>query len=358
MRINLYLLFSLLFAYCGNGQPAPRKTDASALDQKVDTLAKAYLSKGNTVSIAIGVLDKGKKHVYGFGETALGNKKLPDGNTLYEIGSITKTFTGILLAYFAAQDKLQLDDPINKYLPDSIPAHLSNITLASLSNHSSGLPRLPSNFWQGANMQNPYIHYDNQRLFSFLKNFQPTREPGAEFEYSNLAVGLLGVILERVSGKPYEQLLQEIIWQPLTMNNTRINLLAADSSLFAQGHMQGRPVHSWEFISLAAAGGIRSSINDMLKYAEAQISGGNSALQKAVQLSHQQTWQKNTVRIGLGWFLMSKDGKSYFNHNGQTGGYATALVVNPESGRAVIVLTNATVDPMATAIDLITWLDK
>jgi CubicO group peptidase (beta-lactamase class C family) len=308
------------------------------------------------------VLENDHFHTYGFGETQKGNNKAPDGRTLFEIGSITKTFTGILLAYFAEQKKLSLDDPVNKYLPDSIPAISFNgkpVTLASLSNHSSGLPRLPGNFWDGADMQNPYKHYDDQRLFQFLKNFQPVREPGAQYEYSNLAVGLLGVILERVSGKTYEQLLKEIIWQPLKMNNTRITLTQSDSALFAPGHDgQANPHHSWEFISLAGAGAIRSSVNDMLNYAKAQLAGGNSTLQKAIVLSHQQTWAKNQTRVALGWHLIGNDGKSYIFHNGQTGGYFTVLLINPQSKKAVVMLTNGLVDPMGTAQELMIWLDK
>jgi CubicO group peptidase (beta-lactamase class C family) len=267
-----------------------------------------------------------------------------------------------LLAYFVEQKQLSLDDPINKYLPDSIPAIAFNgkpVTLASLSNHTSGLPRLPGNFWDGADMQNPYKHYDDQKLFLFLKNFQPVREPGAQYEYSNLAVGLLGVILERVSGKSYEQLLKEIIWQPLKMNNTRIVLGRSDSALFATGHnAQADPNHSWEFVSLAAAGAIRSSVNDLLNYAKGQMTGGNATLRKAIILSHQQTWARNQTRVGLGWHLISRDGQSYIFHNGQTGGYYTVLLVNTQTNHAVVMLTNGLVDPMGIGQELMIWLDK
>ena len=334
----------------------------TAIDHKTDSLARTFMARVNTVGLAIGVLDNGKFHSYGYGETKKGNGQTPDGNTLFEIGSITKTFTGILLAWFAEKKKLQLNDPINKYLPDSIPVITYNdkpVTLASLSNHSSGLPRLPSNFWQGADAQNPYIHYDDRKLFSFLKNYQMAREPGTQYEYSNLAVGLLAVILERVSGKPYEQLLKEVIWQPLKMNNTRITLTKADSALFATGHNNAAiPVHSWEFISLAGAGAIRSSVEDLLLYARAQFGTGSSDLQKAIALAQQPTWEKNQTRVALGWHLIDHEGRSYMYHNGQTGGYYSILMISPGSKKAVVMLTNALVDPMMTAVELMTWLHK
>jgi CubicO group peptidase (beta-lactamase class C family) len=334
---------------------------ATELDKKTDTLAQAFMERNNTASLAIGVLENGQFHTYGYGETKRGNGSAPTQFTLYEIGSISKTFTGILLAYFVEQKKIRLDDPINKYLPDSIPELSFNgkkVTVASLSNHSSGLPRLPSNLFDEADMQNPYKHYDDQRLFRFLKNYKLTREPGEQYEYSNLAVGLLGVILERISGKTYEELLKEIIRDPLAMGSTRIKLTDSDITMFAQGYRGEAPVHSWEFVSLVGAGGIRSCVYDMLLYAKAQVDGGNSALDKAIGLSHQVTWEKGSTRVGLGWHLVTRNGISYLFHNGQTGGYYTVLLINPKTKRAVVMLTNALVDPMITAVELITWLDK
>ena len=173
-----------------------------------------------------------------------------------------------------------------------------------------------------------------------------------------LAVGLLGVILERVSGKSYEQLLTEIICEPLYMSHTRINLRDFELKRFVQGYRGETPVHSWEFISLAAAGGIRSCIYDMLLYAKAQLNDGNTNLDKAIALSHQPTWEKNGTRVGLGWHLVTRNGKSYLFHNGQTGGYYSVLLINRATKRAVVMLTNALVDPMGTAMELISWLDK
>jgi CubicO group peptidase (beta-lactamase class C family) len=331
------------------------------LDKKTDSLAQAFISMSNTVGLAIGVLENGNYHTYNYGETRKGDGDAPSAYYLFEIGSISKTFTGILLAWFVQQKMVRLDDPVNKYLPDSIPELSFNgkpVTLVTLSNHSSGLPRLPSNLFDEADMQNPYKHYDDQRLFRFLKNYKLTREPGAQYEYSNLAVGLLGVILERVSKKPYEQLLKEIICDPLRMSSTRITLTEFDQQYFAPGHRGQTPVHSWEFISLVGAGGIRSTVNDLLLYAWAQTDGGDTDLDKAIALSHQVTYDKNGTRVGLGWHILSRQGKSYLFHNGQTGGYYTVLLVNPETKNSVVMLTNALVDPMGTAADLISWLDK
>jgi CubicO group peptidase (beta-lactamase class C family) len=334
----------------------------TALEKKVDSLTKPFFSRPNTVGLVMGIVKNDSTFVYGYGETKAGNKTVPDGNTLFEIGSITKTFTATLLADLVVKGKLSLDDPINKYLPDSIPALQYNgvpITIKALSNHTSGLPRIPIDLFVGSDPANPYIHYDNARLFNFLKRVKLSREQGKQYEYSNLAVGILGVILERVSGKSYEQLLQQHICKPLGMKNTRISLLPGDSSKFATGHNpQGKPTASWEFQSLAAAGGIRSSVNDMLIYARAQVKDRNFALRKAITLTHQQTFEYAQSRVGLGWHSITINGKKYHTHNGRTGGYFSNIIFNPESNSAIVILTNGSVDPGSIPSLLITWLDQ
>jgi CubicO group peptidase (beta-lactamase class C family) len=332
------------------------------LDKKVDSLVTPFMRKGNTVGLSIGVLENGQMHIYSYGETAKDNQLVPDGNTLFEIGSITKTFTATLLAYFVQQGKLDLDDPVNKYLPDSIANLRYNgkpITLRSLANHSSGLPRLPGNFNVQSDPVNPYSSYDDEQLFSFLAHFTPTREPGAQYEYSNLAMGLLGVILERISGKSYETLLKEIIWQPLHMNNTTITLTKTDSAKFSLGYnLSLDPVHSWEFQSLAGAGAIRSCINDLLLYAKAQAGKDSSVLSKAIQRTHELTFESGQHKIGLGWHIFNQKGKNYIAHDGQTGGYCSSIIIETVSGRAVVILTNAAVGPGNISFDLIQSLEQ
>lgn len=335
---------------------------ASPEDHLVDSLVQPFIRKANAVGLAIGFLKDGKTSTYSYGEVIKGKGQVPDANTLFEIGSISKTFTATLLAYLVNEKKIQLDDPINKYLPDSIPALRYNgkpITIASLSNHSSGLPRLPGNLYSGAKGDNPYAHYDEKRLFAFLKNFKPNREPGAKYEYSNLAVGLLGVIMERVSGLSYEALNRKLIWQPLQMRATTITIGKKDSARFAQGYDdQAKPAHSWEFQSLSAAGSIRSSVQDILLYAKAQGASGNNALEKAIALTHQPTFEEGKQKVALGWHINKEKGKTYIAHGGGTGGFRTILIVNPETQVAVVALTNANVDPGRVAISLISSIDK
>lgn len=334
----------------------------STLDKKVDSLVAPFMKKGNTVGLAMGVLENGQMHVYGYGETVKDNQLAPGDKTLFEIGSITKTFTATMLACLVQEGKINLDDPVNKYLPDSIASLQYNgkpVTIRSLANHSSGLPRLPGNFAAHSNPVNPYSNYNEELLFSFLAHFTPIREPGTQYEYSNLALGLLGVILERVSGKSYETLLKEVIGTKLQMNNTYITLRNTDSVKFALGYDAAlHPVHSWEFQSLAGAGAIRSCIHDMLLYAKAQSVKDSTVLSRAIQRTHELTFEYGQHKVGLGWHIFNLNGKNYIAHDGQTGGYCSSIVVNPESGNAVVILTNASVGPGKISIDLILHLDQ
>ena len=241
----------------------------TALDKEVDSAVQPYISLQATVGLSIGILKDGRTIFYGYGETARGNGQIPNEHTIFEIGSLSKTFTSILLADAINDGKVQLDDPINKYLPDSIPLLQYEgipVTIKTLANHSSGIPRMPSNFHSSDNF-NPYKDYDQSNMFHFYRNFKPVRKPGEKYEYSNIAVGTLGVILERVNHEKYETLFIKTICKPLGMNETREFLLSNDSAKFAKGYSEDGDFKSqWDFKALAPAGGIR--IN---KYRPAEV---------------------------------------------------------------------------------------
>ena len=234
----------------------------SRLDKEVDTAAQSYISLLPTTGLSIGILVNGKTYHYGYGETAKGNGQLPDEHSIYEIGSISKTFTATLLADAVEKGKVKLDDPVSKYFPDSIPALVYQgvpVTLKTLSNHSSGIPRMPNNF-HSADNNNPYKDYSDQDLYSFYKTFKMDRKPGAQYEYSNLAAATLGVILEKVYKKSYQDLIVEIICDPLGMDETREFIRKNDSIRFVKGYNEeGKYNSQWDFDAMAPAGSIRST---------------------------------------------------------------------------------------------------
>jgi CubicO group peptidase (beta-lactamase class C family) len=332
----------------------------SPLDQAVDSAAQPYVRQLATSGLSIGIWKNGEESFYGYGETAKGNGQLPDQHTLFEIGSITKTFTAILLAVAVDNHKVSLDDPASRYLPDSIPYLAFDgkpVTLKSLSNHSSGLPRMPDNL-HSTDETNPYKDYKEQDLFRFYQHLKLTRKPGDKYEYSNLAAATLGVILERLYKKSYQELFLATICNPLGMHETRQFLLQRDSAHFAAGYSEtGQYNGPWDFQAMAPAGCIRSCASDLLIYARANLGAGPASLEKAIQLTHVPTFTDGTNKTGLGWHYIHVGKDELLFHNGGTGGYRTYLAINLEKKLAVVVLSNTAIGVEAVGNSIMGWLD-
>ena len=317
-------------------------------DRRLDSTIRAYNAQDPLVGLSIGILHNDSLFIYGYGETATGNGQLPDGNTLFEIGSVTKTFTATLLADAVRRGLLGLDDPVSRYLPDSIPPLQKDgvaVTVGMLANHTSGLPRLPGNLMTpGFSMQNPYRLYDRSALSAFLKKASLSNVPGTTYQYSNLGVGLLGTILELKTGQSFEQQLQTVITNPLGMAHTKVALTAADRTMLAQGHTQtGQPTPNWDLGTLAGAGAIRSTVNDLLIYVRAELGKGPEPLVQLMRTTQQITFKNDQRTIGLAWHQNHAGPDVWFMHNGGTGGYASFVGFNPQNKTALVMLANAAV---------------
>jgi CubicO group peptidase (beta-lactamase class C family) len=330
-----------------NYQVASNNAMKTPLDLRVDSLVRPYIQLEHTAGISVAVIKDGEVKTYSYGETEKGNKQLPDADkTLFEIGSISKTFTAILLADEVIKGKMLLDDPINKYLPDSIPNLAFKdvpITLKTLSNHSSGFPRLPMNLYQkGDDTNNPYKNYDEKRMFTYLKNFKTYREIGVNYDYSNFAVGLLGHILARQNNTSYEQLLTDKICKPLQLKNTKITIQSADNKDFAQGYDEkGKEALAWDLNALAGAGGIRSTTYDMAKYVKANMTQAPKQLQEAIDLTQKITLSQGQSIIGLGWHSTPTKKYNIIQHSGGTGGFRSFVGFDKERQLGVVVLSNS-----------------
>lgn len=293
------------------------------------------------VGIVAGVIDSSGKRVITYGKRSAGDTRPLDGDTVFEIGSITKAFTGLLLADMALEGEVTLDDPARKYLPDGVKmpergGHV--ITLRHLSTHHSGLPRLPGNL-KPADPGNPYADYGLPQLREFLAGHTLRRDPGESYEYSNLGAGLLGYLLASRAGKSYEDLLRERIIDPLGMRDTRIALTDAMKSRLAQGHgPELEPVKNWDLDVLAGAGALRSTANDMLRLLEAALGGKLGEKLKLALADRKGAGPSMT--IGLGWHVFEGERRIIW-HNGGTGGYRSFAGFCPATGKGVVVLANS-----------------
>jgi CubicO group peptidase (beta-lactamase class C family) len=345
------------------------KTDnelKTELDKKIDSIVQPFMFESKTVGLSIGILKNGNTYFYNYGETKKDNRQIPTSKNLYEIGSITKTFTGLLLAKAIVENKMALNDPVNKYLPKNIPAiKLGNDTLkiVHLCNHTSGLPPLPDNFG-ATSLINPYKNYDAAKLNTYLKKAKLSYKPGEKFAYCNLAVGLLGNILEGVYKMPFDKMVTKFISSQAGMSSTKQFLTKNDSALFTQGYNENiLPNNQWDFKALAAAGCIRSNTDDMLKYAVMNMPPSANAitdivLKNAISLSHQPTFDAGQQKIAINWFIQNWGWGNILFHGGQTGGYKSFLAINPTSNNAVVILSNTGVNNDEVGVKFLQYIDK
>jgi serine-type D-Ala-D-Ala carboxypeptidase/endopeptidase len=238
----------------------------------IDDLAGRAMRSGRRVGLVVGYLAGGEQLITGYGRVGAPGSQAPDARTIFEIGSITKVFTGLLLADLATHGVVGLDDPLARYLPASVTVPASEgreITLADLSSHASGLRRLPKGMLRRwlADRHNPYAGLSVEDIHEGLTRTRLRRRPGDRVRYSNLGVGLLGQALERAAGQPWERLVQERICLPLGMRDTVVTPSEEQAARLAVGHTRrGRPVPRFEVPALAGAGALRSTATDMLRF--------------------------------------------------------------------------------------------
>ncbi|WP_034058097.1 serine hydrolase [Lacinutrix jangbogonensis] len=353
MKKSIFIALALLFNF-----------QVKAQDSKISTEVKEYIQSRvdnqMNVGIVVGYINGDTIEYYSLGKTAMENGVAVNEASVFEIGSISKTFTATLLALKVNSGEMNLDDPISKYLPKAVKGPTRNgkeITLKHLATHTSGLPKLPDNL-ESRNPKNPYVDYTYKDLYNYISNHELKVDIGSVSEYSNVGMGLLGHILELQSGKTYEELVIEYIANPLQMNDTRLVFNEAMKNRLAKGHEGLLETENWDIITLGGAGGIRSTASDMVKYIQANINSESidSKLHNAMSLAHKSAYKNEEQRteMALAWHI--ENGK-FLLHNGATGGYSAMIALEKSGKRGVIVLTNSnqSIDPIGIKIMMPTY---
>jgi CubicO group peptidase (beta-lactamase class C family) len=335
-------------------EPVPAAALESVLRRDLaKTFSTGLLATDKPTGVVIGVIRGGEQRVFSFGTAK------PD--SLFEIGSITKTFTGLLLAQMIEQRKVQADTPVRELLPEGVVAKPAGagITLLDLVTQRSGLPRLPDNF-HPAKPDNPYADYLVKDLYEFIGQHGVAKPDKPVFLYSNLGLGLLGQALANRAQIDYPELVQGLVLTPLGMQDTTIALSADQERRFIPAYTAAlQPAHSWELVALAGAGALRSTGGDMLKYLEANLhpervatsaSANARSLPAALKRSHVlQADIGPDTRIAYAWLFDTKSGNYW--HNGGTGGYTSYAFFNPEADYAAIVLVNVALSQRGSFAD-------
>ena len=314
-------------------------------DDELSLLIRSRVEEGRAVGIVLGVMEAdGASRVVAFGEAGPGAAPL-SSSSLFEIGSITKVFTATLLAEMVARGEVALTGPVSSYLPDDVAVPSRDgrqITLLDLATHHSALPRLPGNM-SPADMTNPYADYTVEQMYIFLSGHELRRDIGSQYEYSNLAVGLLGHVLARVGGGSYEDVLEERVLEPLGMAMTGITLDGEMQDRMVRGHSpQGAVVPLWDLPTLAGAGALRSDMTDMLTFLAANVGPPTSQLERAMRTTHEvRETISPEMSIGLNWHIRTAGEKNIVWHNGGTAGFRTFIGFDPDLGVGAVVLTNS-----------------
>ncbi len=309
----------------------------SATDRAIDSAAKEYFRNPKAAALTIGIIKNGQQQIYHYGAVDQQNDQLPNDQTLYEIGSITKTFTATLLAQAVMEGKVSLDDDIRKYLKgewNNLGYNSTPITFRNLANHTSGLPGLPDDIGEqpAYDPVNPEANYDAVLFYKALHHFSPDTVPGFKFLYSNWGMALLGHLLENIYEQPYPELLKKYVTNVLGMQQTQISNGKQDNN-FAFPHSEnGNKIAIVNEGYFEAAGGILSNSHDLLLYLQAQLNETNPA----IKLTH----QPGANSMGLGWGVRTVNGQREFQHNGSTQGSTAHISAFPDIDSGCIILTN------------------
>jgi serine-type D-Ala-D-Ala carboxypeptidase/endopeptidase len=305
----------------------------------------------NGIGAVVGVIEPAGRRIISYGSSDAAGGRPLDGDTVFQIGSLTKPFTGLLLAEMVRRREVAFADQVQQYLPRGtrMPPRSQSITLLHLSTHRSGLPSMPTNFRLDAD-PNPVEAYTVDDLYRFLSTYELPREPGAAFQYSNLGVSLLGHVLARRAGKPYEMLLEQRVLRPLHMDSTAITVSADMASRLAQGHDRYlQPIHTWEMKALQASGSLRSTANDLLNWLGAYLGYVETPLKDAMARQLATRFPEGGP-VAIGWAVRKVGGRVVYTHDGAKQGYRCAAVFDTATRTGVVLLTNARTDDEPTAI--------
>ncbi len=337
----LTVLFSLI--NCTNSQTVKTVNHQNTTDEKIAKDLSELIFKHtkifpNNTQLAFALIKNGKTQFYGVEKRNDTIFSIKNHNNAFEVGSISKVFTSVLLADMVLDNTISLDSDINQYYDFQFNKN-QKITFKALANHTSGMPRMPSDFELDFNNPDPFTSYTEKKLLHYLANaLELTQNQAPKYAYSNVGAGLLGYTLSKIKKKSLINLLQENIFSKYNMTNSTIGSKNVTTHLVQGLNADGQPTSNWNFGPLSGAGAIISTAEDLSKFAIAQFQENDSILHLARTKTHTMSEKSS---IGLGWHIKSNTpNEKWFWHNGGTGGYTSCMVVNTVNKNGVIILSN------------------
>jgi len=334
-------LLGAVIAMCGGAFAAGRAQESIR-----DFLKLAVGTDEKRVGRVAVVIDEGGTSLATFGSSDVPGVAM-DGATVFEIGSITKVLTALMLADMVAHGEVAFDDPVAKYLPRSVTLHERGrpITLLDLATYRSGLPNMPGNLppqWWAS--PNPFADYTRRKLYAFLSSYLPEYEPGSHYQYANLGFTLLGIALATRAGRSYEELLLEKICNPLGLTHTRVTLTAGMRQHLAQGHNPEnlKPAQRWDMHDVPEMGGVLSTASDLTVLLKASMGTERTPLKTSFGrlLETRRPTSVKGTEVGLGWFISSNETEEIVWKSGLTGGFSSFIGFSTRNQHGAILLSN------------------
>jgi CubicO group peptidase (beta-lactamase class C family) len=356
IKTSILIFVCFIFVSSTSQYPATAQDEFTESDS-IEAFIRDHFDQKNAC-IVIGLVNEHGNRIFSAGKLDNGTSHEVNGDSVFFIGSVTKTFTALLLLDMVERGEVKLDDPVAKYLPSRVrmPSFGGReITLIDLATHTAGLPFNPDNMI-GADSREQYESYTVERMYAFLSNCRLSRAPGTEYAYSNLGMALLGHVLARHANATYESLVVERICRPLGMNSTCITLSPELKGRLAMGHDdEGKPSPPWNFQAYSPAGNIHSTAHDLLKYVSVQGGLVPSALTSAMEKSHLFRYEDSHGIPGLGdysrmgrtamdWVdrnAFQPPGMELRGHAGGAGSYHAWVGFDKKQRRGVVVLSTA-----------------
>ena len=344
---SLSILFLLLHISCSSvSEPEKAVNELQITDEltqiEIDSIASALSLFPDGTQFSIAFISDSGVSFFGAHRNDDDLKNIDNHDRVFEIGSISKVFTSTLLAHAIYDSVISADQTVRSAL-DIEMAGNPDFTFLQLSNHTSGLPRLPGGYTFNflLNMSNPYKIFDEEELKAYLKSdLILSRDPGETHSYSNLGAGLLGLFLSELENSSYENLLQSKIFEPMGMIRSTTDRRMVEGQLVMGLTKRGGSAENWDLAALAGAGGILSTSEDLSRFIQANFDPDDPVL----SLQREATFQVNdNMDVAMGWFILERDsGAHWYWHNGGTGGYRSSIVMDPEQKTGVVVLSNIT----------------
>ncbi len=355
-RVNMgisavFRIHALLFSLA-----IPASAALPVVPAEVVQSVKDRVDFGYTPGVIVGMINADGRTVFAYGAKSYEDPTLPDTSTIYEIASVTKVFTTVLLAQMARAGDVELSDFAGDFLPagQSMPANGGDlITLEHLATHHSSLPRDPPNLFDTIlDVANPYENYTVADLYDLLDSFVLPRAPDTSYEYSNTGIGLLGHVLALSESTNFEDLLIQRVLDPIGLSDTRVVLSPEQESRFVPGHAGVVQRPPFRMNVLTPAGGLRSTVTDLLTFLEHNLGLAASSLNAAMQDSHQERADSaDATSIGLGWWRFG-DNDVHIQHGGDSLGTAAFIGFRASTQTGVVVLSNNRTNRFTGVFDL------